>query len=101
MRVYDVGCDDDTVYLVTDLVRGGSLAEQGLYDQLDFEKRSDDPENRDALKTIVSAFQCPSTPGSPRLVMTLAHNYVGGWVVPTDNPAGANDFKTYGRDETC
>ena len=72
------------------------LEQQTVYDQLDFDKPPAQPKNAVAIKTTVSVFQCPATPGSPRTVMT--HGDVPAYDSATKTfadpqlPAGANDY---------
>ncbi len=64
------------------------LEEPTLHRQLDFSQWPDSKDNRPAIQSIVPVFQCPATPGAPRIVMTFNAN--GGY--PPDVPAGGNDY---------
>jgi prepilin-type N-terminal cleavage/methylation domain-containing protein/prepilin-type processing-associated H-X9-DG protein len=49
------------------------LEQQALYDRIDFKKSAMSPVNLPVAQTVLSVYQCPTTPGAPRTIDALGY----------------------------
>ena len=51
-----------------------------------------EPQNRQAIETKLTLFECPSSPGGTEMTQTLRGRYPGGWEIHTDRGAFTSDY---------
>jgi prepilin-type N-terminal cleavage/methylation domain-containing protein/prepilin-type processing-associated H-X9-DG protein len=66
--------------------------QQALAELYNHEASFFEPQNRQAIETKLTLFECPSSPGGTQMTETLRARYAGGWEIHTDRGAFTSDY---------